>query len=101
EDIDLSFCNAGPDLLVAAERAAQEPGDGLFQRLLNEGAGGAGPEELVPGKGRLIIDGPFDEFAFFVVVCYEGYSFGAAHFPDGSLHVGKIAGFKIIITKGK
>src|SRR6516225_4531566 len=89
EDVDLSFGDPGADLLVAAEWATQEPGDGLPQCLLDEGAGGAGSEELMPGEGGLVINGPFDEFAFFVVVSNEGDPLGGAHFPDRSLHAGK------------
>jgi hypothetical protein len=93
KNVDLSFGYTGADLLVTAERAAEVPGDGLSERLLYERAGGAGAEELVFGEGALIIDSPLDKFGFFVVVSYEGYPFGAAHFPDGSLHVGKIVAF--------
>ena len=86
QGIDLPFSDAGPDLLIATQGTAKEFMNGLAQRLLHQGSGCAGAIQPVPGQGGFIIDRPFDQLTFLIVMRYQRYPLGGSHFSDGRFH---------------
>jgi hypothetical protein len=87
KDINPAFGDTGPDLLVPTQRSAEEFMDGLAEGLFQKGSGGPGGVQPVLGQGVLVIDSPFDQFTFFIVMGYQRDPFRAAHFSLGDLHV--------------
>ena len=68
DEVDASFGDRGPDLLVAAERPTQEPMYGQIEFIGDERAGCSGRLQLVLGERSAIEACPFDEIGFAVVV---------------------------------
>src|SRR5215469_12031710 len=68
EQIYLSVRDAGPDLLIPAERPAVEPGHRQADFLAEHPAGGAGREQAVLGKNVAVELGPFTHVLLTAVV---------------------------------
>src|SRR5215469_15625326 len=68
EQIYLSVRDAGPDLLIPAERPTVEPGHRQAGFLAEHPARGAGREQAVPGKDVAVELGPFTHVLLTAVV---------------------------------
>jgi len=69
QQVDLAVRDPGADLLVAAQRAAAEAGDGQAEILVEQAPGGAGGVQAVPGEDAAVEAGPLLEVLFPAVVC--------------------------------
>lgn len=72
QDVDAALGDPGADLLVAADRAAEEPGDRQAELELQQAAGGAGGVDRVVVQGFQVVLGPAEQVGLLVVVRYEG-----------------------------
>ena len=71
QGVDRAFGDTGPDLLVAAKRAAQEQVDRTLEPLLQDPARGARGVDPVASQQVTVVSGPVGELHFHVVVGHE------------------------------
>ena len=79
DEIDSSLDNTGADLLVAAERPAQEAGDRQSQLLAEKSSGRTGRVQLVLRKRIPVVARPLQQLAFAIVMCDERHELARRH----------------------
>ena len=83
---------SAPELLVAAQRAGEQPLDVEPEPVVDELPGGPGPEELVAGERALVEAGPVEQVLLLVVVGHERDALADLHGGRGGLRRGGHAG---------
>jgi hypothetical protein len=72
QHVELAQGDERADLLVAAERAAQEAGDRQLERLAQQPAGGTSGVQGVAGEQVSVVLGPLEQIVLLAVVGDQG-----------------------------
>jgi hypothetical protein len=73
QDVDAALGDPGADLLVAADRPTEEPGDRQAELEFQQGTGGSGGVQRVSVQCLQVVLGPAEQVRLLVVVRDQGY----------------------------
>src|SRR5262249_49611741 len=98
-EIDSALDDRRPDLLVAAQRTAEEPGNRKPDLARQERAGGAGRIQLVSAERATVVARPLHEIGLAVIVRDEGDTLPRRH-RNGGGHSGYLSkGFGLWVVR--
>ena len=92
QGVDALLGDGGTDLLIAADRTAEEAVNGKRERIGDHAAGRAGAEEFVFREGVAMKAGPGEERVLFVIVRDERDAFAGRQRIEGGADEGHGAG---------